>query len=98
MWWIIFFASIVLNVFCVWYIRELLKRFKYHSEISSNLLTVVVNYEEHLNTIYGMEAYYGDGTLEGLLRHTKDMRGEIEEYSQIFTLFEGKELNEPQEE
>ena len=98
MWWLVFFISIFLNIFCVWYIRELLKRFRYHSEISNSLLKIVTDYGEHLDVVYNMEAYYGDGTLEGLLRHTKDMRGDIEEYNRIFSLFEGESFNESQEE
>ena len=97
-WWGIFCVSVFLNIFCVWYIREFLVRFRYHSQISDSLLSVVSQYHDHLEVVYNMEAYYGDGTLENLLRHTKDMRSDIEEYKKIFSLFQGDSLNEPQSE
>ena len=97
-WWSILFISLVVNGFCIWYIRELLTRFRYHSEISTNLLRIITDYHDHLENVYNMEAFYGDGTLEGLLRHTESMKNDIGEYKQIFKLFEESEPNEPQEE
>ena len=33
---------------------------------------MVQGYQDHLENVYGLETFYGDSTLQGLLNHTKD--------------------------
>jgi len=80
--------SLVLNLFFVWYVRELLIRFNDHAE---NFLIFQENmnkYEEHLITVYNLETFYGDSTLKGLLEHTKDFSEELSVMTERFSIEE----------
>ncbi len=69
----ILFLSVVLNIFFIWYVRQLLIRFNYFSRNFEALSDMVQGYQDHLETVYGLETFYGDSTLQGLLEHTKDL-------------------------
>jgi hypothetical protein len=38
------------------------------------------DYEEHLENVYSMDIFYGDSTLESLLKHTKEITEEIKTF------------------
>ncbi len=65
---------VVLNIFFVWYFRQFIIRFNFFSKNLGNLMAVIVQgYQAHLESVYGLETFYGDSTLRGLLEHTKDL-------------------------
>ena len=45
-----------------------------------SMLSSVVEYETHLNDVYGKDTFYGDPTLESLLEHTNRIADQIQEY------------------
>ena len=63
----------------MWYIRELLKRFRYLSLNSYELSKGIERYREHLQSVYELPMFYGDQTLKGLMDHTKDLSAALEE-------------------
>lgn len=63
--------SVVLNVMFVWYIIQLLKRFLNISDEIEGLFISLEEYEEHVDIVYNLERFFGDTTLENLLRHAK---------------------------
>tara|TARA_B100000029_G_scaffold250130_1_gene247081 strand:- start:118 stop:414 length:297 start_codon:yes stop_codon:yes gene_type:complete len=85
MFWIFLILSLVINVVCVWYIRELLVRFRYLDDNFSSIYDILENYHGHLQSVYELEMFYGEPTLEGLLQHTSDLKEEIEDYKQVFS-------------
>ena len=80
--------SLILNLFFVWYVRELLIRFNDHAENFSIFQENMNKYEEHLITVYNLETFYGDSTLKGLLEHTKDLSEEISVMTERFSIEE----------
>ena len=58
--------SVIINGFAVWYIRELLIRFKFYSENTGQLFTNLQEYTDHLQRVNQMEVYFGDPTFQGL--------------------------------
>ena len=86
--WVLFGLAAPILLFCLWYIKELLIRFRDHQEISQEMYLLLDNYREHLTSVYQMETFYGDATLQGLLEHTKDTAASLDEYSKIFILEE----------
>jgi hypothetical protein len=87
-------VSLILISVGFWYIRNLLSYS--HSlvidfiEINENLKS----FAEHIEKVYTMDRFHGDGTLEGLLRHAKDLSTEVSEFvTQKNDLFE----DEPKE-
>ena len=79
-------VSIILNIFFVWYVRELLIRFNFYAENFSLFKETIVNYREHLSAVYQLETFYGDSTLGELLTHTKDLAEDIEIFREQFDL------------
>ena len=45
-----------------------------------NVLESIAEYEAHLTDVYGRELFYGDATLEKLLKHTSNLADEVQEY------------------
>ena len=65
--------SVIFNSICIWYIVQLLRRFLDISENLENFFEVLKEYETHVDVVYNLERFYGDSTLQNLLRHTKDI-------------------------
>ncbi len=86
--YIILFFSVIINLFFVWYVRELLIEFSYLTERFRKLSESIEGYQEHLETVYGLETFYGDATLGSLLQHTGDLSIEIKEWRERFEIQE----------
>jgi hypothetical protein len=88
---VLFFTTVLL----VWYMRKILTKLLYVSESMGDFLITVDSYAEHLDSVYNLEMFYGDETLEHLMKHTESVIGEIEKFSDIYSLT--TELTEDEE-
>jgi len=90
--------SILLNIFSFWYIKAILKKLLFISENIGDLHEQLGNYTEHIESIYQMETFYGDETLQNLVLHSKEIVDMIRDYEDIYSLtqeeVEGEILNE----
>jgi hypothetical protein len=87
-----------INVLLVWYIRKMLQKLLYVSDSIGSLLVSAKKFSQHLDGLHAMEMYYGDETLGGLIRHSKQVIEDIKEFEDIYTLTnEGLEDDEEQE-
>jgi hypothetical protein len=77
-----------------WYVRKLLRKFLFISENLSDLVDVVENYQKHLKQVYNMETYYGDETIQYLMKHTSSLSEILEDYRDIYDIVEPLELIE----
>jgi len=57
----------------VWYVRKVLMKMAVMIEKNKELSEEVSDFVEHLETVYGLDTFYGDETLRGLLDHTKSL-------------------------
>ena len=97
---LIFFLifSVSINVLLVWYIRKMLQKLLYVSDSIGDLMVSAKNFSNHLDGIHEMETFYGDETLGGLIRHSKQVIEDIKEFEDIYTLTnDGLEEDEEQE-
>lgn len=78
--------SALFNVFFVWYIYYLLKKLLFVSDNMGEFLEILKNYSEHIETVYNMETYYGDETIQHLLEYSRDIVKEIEAYEEIYDI------------
>tara|TARA_R100000458_G_C8102784_1_gene128798 strand:- start:236 stop:538 length:303 start_codon:yes stop_codon:yes gene_type:complete len=91
-------VSVSINVLLVWYIRKMLSKLLYVSDSIGDLLVSAKNFSSHLNGLHEMETYYGDETLGGLIRHSKQVIEDIKEFEDIYALTnDGLEEDEEQE-
>jgi len=83
--WLVLGISALSNIFLLWYCRNLIKFVKLTTEDVTNLQDSIDSYKEHLTQVYGLETFYGDQTLQGLLQHTKDLSGAVDDFVDINT-------------
>ena len=50
------------------------------------MVSVVNNYRNHLKSVYELEAFYGEPTLETLLKHSVELSDVLEEFEEIYEL------------
>jgi hypothetical protein len=48
----------------------------------------LVKFGAHLKSVYELEMFYGDSTLEGLIQHSKQINNKITEFYDEYTLEE----------
>ena len=96
------------NIILVWYCMSLLRKLYYVSQNTDFLLELNAQFTEHLTSLYELELYYGDQTLENLLEHARYVVRETENFNNIFSGInnnveadadteENNELNEEEE-
>ena len=83
--------SLLLNVILVWYIRKLILQLHYFSDEVGQLEEELNSFDGHLKGIYELEIFYGDDTLDGLIRHSKDLLEKVSEFRESFSLEEEEE-------
>jgi len=78
--------SILLNGFFIWYIIKLLKKFLNVSEELEGLFVSLEEYSEHVNIVYKLERFYGDATLENLMKHSKAISNQAKIFRTIYDI------------
>ena len=71
------FLSVVINIIFLWYARNLIKLVAFTNEDNREIYIALSDYQDHLENVYSMDLFYGDSTLESLLKHTKQITEEI---------------------
>ena len=81
----LFFFSVVLNVFFVWYVIKLLRRFLVFQDDLDEFSLKLEEYHGHIDIIYNLERFYGDATLKNLLVHSKNVAEECKQFQFFLT-------------
>ncbi|MAE81558.1 MAG: hypothetical protein CMB80_02390 [Flammeovirgaceae bacterium] len=79
-----------INVFFIFYLRWLLKKFAPISENIGDMLDSMGSFSKHLEAIHELEMYYGEPTLKNLIEHSKRIVKDIEIYKDVYSLFYGE--------
>lgn len=82
----IFFITLLVtsNAILVWYIKRLLNIISDTTEGIEDMKLAIASFSEHLQSIYKQETYYGDPTIERLIKHSKVLVGEIDQFVKVF--------------
>ena len=72
-WDILLVLSVLINVFLMVYVRWLIQGLREQSKQIETNNEVVIDFVEHVNSLHEMEMYYGDQTLQELIRHGKSV-------------------------
>lgn len=78
--------SIVLNIVAYRYAKHLISKFEQFTDNVSELKNLLNLYSQHLQITYEAPTFYGDSTLENLLKHTKEIIGDIKDFSDSFLI------------
>jgi len=95
---VILFFSGVFNIFLLWYIVQLLRRFLTFQEELDDFFTQLEEYEGHVDMIHSLERFYGDETLGNLLRHSKAVVEECKRFQNVLSDNENEEETEIEKE
>ena len=95
-------VCLIIIGFATWYSIRLSKTLMYFSENMNDLLDSLAEYSNHIQSVYGLESYYGDQVLHNLLRHSQNIVEQIEMFDDILHLAEeteqeGEEMYEQEE-
>tara|TARA_A100001515_G_C4558554_1_gene205820 strand:- start:243 stop:542 length:300 start_codon:yes stop_codon:yes gene_type:complete len=86
--WILFALHLLVDIAVIWYIREMLIRFKLLSQGFEDINLVLDEYADHVKKVSEMEAYFGDEIILNLLRHSVDTKEYLNEFRVLFSLDE----------
>ena len=84
-------ASLLLNVFFIWYFRNLVSRLRFISENLGALVEETISFRDHLESVHGLEMFYGDETLGGLIDHVGEYSETLADFEEIYTLLDEDE-------
>ena len=88
-WWTIAFSlSFAFNIGLVLYVRYLLKILVSSSERVKKFNDDIIGFAAHVKGVSELEAFYGDETIAGLLRHSLEVVDIIEGFSEIMDVTE----------
>ena len=94
--YVLVFLSLCVNVLLVWYSRRLAKEYVAFVETLHSLEGDLIKFNAHLKSIYELDMFYGDSTLEGLIEHSKQVADKVTDFYDNYTLEkEEKEEEEP---
>ena len=98
---IVLVASLIFNGVMYWYSRQLTQKLSFIYQNIGDVSDIIANYRVHLKSVYSMEMFYGDETLQYLLDHTRSISALLEDFEdQEFFLeeFESVEEEAPSQE
>jgi len=96
--YVLLLLSLSVNVLMFWYVRKLLQEFKYITDNYDEINDVLLEFSQHIQRIHGLETYYGDETLGGLITHSKEVVEEIQYFIETFSTDEVDDKEEKDEE
>ena len=94
-------GSLIFNGVMFWYLRQLTQRLTFIYNNIGDVSEIIANYRAHLKSVYSMEMFYGDETLQYLMDHTRSISTLLEDFEdQEFFLeeFESVEEDVPSQE
>ena len=86
--WLEFFLFLFLvsNCICVWYIRKLLKTIDGINSDMASMYSLFDMFADGLESIYGMEMFYGEPVVEDLIKRSHHVLNNLVEFQQKYSL------------
>lgn len=73
MWFWLFWICFAVTILMVFYIRWLLKNIESMSEETKSISIMISDFASHAKSVYELEMFYGDDTLNALLNHAREI-------------------------
>jgi len=78
--------SLAANYILFKYSKELTQKMWFISKNLGDLLIETQYFHEHLDMVHGLETFYGDETLEHLLKHVESYTEHVEKFESIYSI------------
>ena len=92
------FASASLNIFLLWFLVKSLRKLLFVSYNLEDINEAINNYREHLKSVYELETFYGDQTLQSLLTHSYGLAEFLEQFEDIYEISYDEQSEEDNDE
>jgi hypothetical protein len=76
----------------VWYTRKLTTELDTISNDFDDFYAQLEGYEKHIDEIHGLEMFYGDETLQGLIKHSREILNNIYDFQIKYSNEEEEEI------
>jgi len=76
--------SVILNLILGWVTWKSFTRLLFVSENLDFLVQIVTSFRKHLKKVYEMEMFYGDRTMELLIKHTRELSEDLKRYEDVY--------------
>jgi disulfide oxidoreductase YuzD len=83
--------SIATNIGLYVWLRAALSRLLSFSEEMSDLRDMTGAFVGHVSSVYSLEMFYGDETLQGLMEHARSYKEQLDTFEYIYELSEEEE-------
>jgi hypothetical protein len=90
----ILLISVLFNVGIFVYARAAITKLLNVAEELWDLQQMTDSFAEHLQSVYELETFYGDQTLQNLLAHAASFNEQLETFEHIYSLIEEEEDDE----
>jgi|TARA_Y100000310_G_scaffold66209_1_gene61589 hypothetical protein len=71
---------IIVVAICCWYSFRLLKKIYFITDTLDEINKQITEFLTHLETVYSLDTFYGEPTLQSLLTHAKELKGFVDNY------------------
>jgi len=78
--------SVIINIGLVVYVKAAISRLVLVSEELGDLQDMINSFLDHTRSVYEMEMFYGDQTLQHLLNHARDFSAQMDSFEYIYSL------------
>ena len=86
--------SALLNLFLLWYLIRLLRKFYFISENIADLFLTTRAFQVFEQSLYSMDSYHGEPIIQELILKLRDVLEEIESFREVFQYTIDEELEE----
>tara|TARA_B100000131_G_C17841373_1_gene501937 strand:+ start:269 stop:604 length:336 start_codon:yes stop_codon:yes gene_type:complete len=83
--------SLIFNIGLFVYVRSVIVQLLWVSEELGDLQSMVNSFSNHIQSVYEMEMFYGDETLQGLMEHARSFDEQLETFAYVYSLTEPEE-------
>ena len=88
---ILLILSLITNAFLVWYLYRFFVRYSDLVSLVEDLQYKIFYFSKHLESLYELETYYGEPTVQKLIEHSKVLLSSFDEFNDDYVSFEGEE-------
>jgi len=97
MWFWLFVLSCCINLVALFYVRWLIKTIAVINQDVEALTEMVTDFAAHTKSVYELEMFYGDETLESLMRHATQLSEKLTDLDLVLNGEEEEELGRTEE-
>tara|TARA_R100000353_G_C6426179_1_gene174629 strand:- start:103 stop:474 length:372 start_codon:yes stop_codon:yes gene_type:complete len=89
--------SFIIITLLSWYIFRLTNQSKEMVKDLDSFYSNLEDFEKHLDEVHGLEMFYGDQNLQGLLKHSRTLLNEMYDFQEKYQINEEIDFDETEE-